>query len=1007
MENQIFKVHLSPPNQKGPPPLHKLALDKDPNVYYAGAQTFQFMVGPHEDLEMERRIAKADFWPRPQKHHYQDAESFVDRVLTKPDALVMKMAVAASPKAQTVVLMVHAIDLDADFPDKAAKQKLRERLFKEGEAAVTIGQLIQDYPDSFGQCLKDAQMLIEAAEACGKTAICISTGFKGFRILITDPDPSLYIVTERSSIKGSAAAVKDLVQPVLAAFFGFSRDTLPSTIDYSVWGESKGVRTNLHPHPATGLGPTLVGAALDKPYGHSGQPDPAVMNAIRQFWIQCLARASAPPGSDEEKQKKPKKKKKKALPRKRGRPKKDDNGNDDPDVAYDNFDDILLLLATKGWVPQQSSMSQLKKGEMFVQVYIDRRQSAKQWTCLKTKRVHDSNTFIVTVDRVTGRLKIACADPECNDPDYPWPSQSVVGTLSDEPLFRALHFGNKKQGPMSNHADIGRAIAVSVSQLMAYDHSRTDACKWRIYKKETGTWHPCSTAGQFRYFIRQVLVENLEALADMALSVQKSLPSQSKARNTAAALEETLRTNCVHLSGASAYMAALASAMEAHCIVPQEKWQSHVSGYLPVANVLLHFSTTTGKVAGLPYRPDMYICHEYQSPLLWNDDGPSCHQGLETLLDSWWDSEDRKAWLQFIAYGLSRTAFAEKLFVLYGPPGSAKSSLFKILGKWFQSTNVFAMPGACFLVQANKTSKHDDDGKGHDSTRLSMCDKAIVMLPEPPVGGYFRDHIVKSLTGDQQSGRRAHSADVVNINRTFTPAVVCNSIPRPINPEDDAMVGRIEILTSRRVFYRSETNRESLEAKMTEAQLKDCTMVHADSTVVDAVVDDLTNAGPWFLHLVAVAWHELIVDQQRKFYTSPFAKTVTEAYWKTDCAEGDSVRTFLSQQVVRKAEAVLPKHSLWLAYGAWYAAFTDLNGSPGTLIQSEQSFKDRVKRYYSHSGLQDARRKVPVMEKELSNNNNFNESAPRLLLNLQNLKDKVHCYIGLKLKPFNNAYPSY
>lgn len=226
---------------------------------------------------------------------------------------------------------------------------------------------------------------------------------------------------------------------------------------------------------------------------------------------------------------------------------------------------------------------------------------------------------------------------------------------------------------------------------MAYDPNRLDACKWRIYKKETGTWHPCSTAGEARLFIRQVLVESLEVLADMALSVQKTLPSHSMARKEAAILNETLRTNCVRLSGALAYMSALATAVEVHCIVPREKWKSHLSGYLPVANALLQFSTTTGEVVGLPYQPDMFICHENQAPLDWDASRSLANEGLEALLNSWWDKEDRKAWLQFIAYGLSRTAFAEKLFVLYGPPGSAKSSLFKLLGEWFQATNVFSM----------------------------------------------------------------------------------------------------------------------------------------------------------------------------------------------------------------------------------------------------------------------------------------------------------------------------
>lgn len=321
MENQNSKVLIS--SQEELP--QKRLLDQDGTAGLSVAQ--------QEDLETEKRLKKND---------------------SATKALVVYNAI---------------VGLEAKFSNTAEEQQLLGQLTA-ATLPPTIGQLVLDYPISFGQCFNDAEMLVKAATARGKAAMCITTGFKGFRILITDP-----------VMDGSSAS--DLVEPVLAAFFGLSHGNLPSTIDYSPWDEE-----SKDPHPATGLWPAHVdfsNDALDQQLYGLNRPDPVVMDAIAQFCSQGLDRTEK------------KKKKKAALPKKRGRPKKpSQQGDHVAAVLHDDFSDIVVLLATNGWVAQHSSMQQLVKGERYARVHIDRGKSAPRPTeC--TMSAHLSSQWTVSL----------------------------------------------------------------------------------------------------------------------------------------------------------------------------------------------------------------------------------------------------------------------------------------------------------------------------------------------------------------------------------------------------------------------------------------------------------------------------------------------------------------------------------------------------------------------------------------------------------------------------------
>jgi phage/plasmid-associated DNA primase len=386
------------------------------------------------------------------------------------------------------------------------------------------------------------------------------------------------------------------------------------------------------------------------------------------------------------------------------------------------------------------------------------------------------------------------------------------------------------------------------------------------------------------------------------------------------------------------------------------------------------------------------VRHEFQCPARYDPNARE-HVGLNGLLNQWWDPSERKAWLQFTAYGLSRTAFAEKLFILYGPGGSAKSSYSSLLIEWFGAQTVLMHQSSALLVLPPRTAAaRDDQGKGHDSNVMACYSTALTGFPEPPTGGVLRDNVIKGLTGDQLAGRRAYAQDPESVKRTFTPFIVCNEIPRPTDPTDGAMMGRIELLTTQRVFYRNEQHKRDLESKMSAEQKVNCKMSKADPNVIPPIRSD-PQAASYFVNLLIGAWKELICEQKCAFVPSTLAQSVTDNYWAKDSTTSvqDSVVTFLSDQVDRDGTTILPKMNLFLAYRAWHEHESRSNGSPGTLTE-EGSFKVKVMRFYKFPTALQTTQKTGRM---------FDSKGGRLVLG--NEQPKLQSYVGLKLKP----HPSY
>lgn len=369
---------------------------------------------------------------------------------------------------------------------------------------------------------------------------------------------------------------------------------------------------------------------------------------------------------------------------------------------------------------------------------------------------------------------------------------------------------------------------------------------------------------------------------------------------------------------------------------------------------------------------------------------------LEQLLDSWWDGTERIAWTEFIAYALSRTAFTEKFGLAYGPPGAAKSTLIRMLEHWFGIGNVFTHSGSSFVVSNEPKAKvFDDDGNGHNTTLMSCTDKALVIFPEPSHKAVFKDSRIKTMTGDRQTGRVAHSPTVKSVARTYTPLILCNYLPVPSDPQDTAMRSRAEILTMHRVFYRSEEHKEDLCRKMTPQQQADAKMIKANVSVVEKVLKD-PEAATAFLNILAVRWNSLVIKNDRVFRQSDLAKTVAKSYWTSQTVETDSIVAFLKQQVtLTGGNDLIPKKNLWKAYEAWHKWSTQTQGSPGPFEHSEDAFKKRVKAYYGPVSLQDGQRCAHL----------YSEDSITLPIKLNTQeKQKTRCYFGLALLSCPEAY---
>ena len=686
------------------------------------------------------------------------------------------------------------------------------------------------------------------------------------------------------------------------------------------------------------------------------------------------------------------------------------------DQGEEQTRDIVDLLASQQWTATAASLAACatqdddddgddEGGEDQIEVTV-RLESHHRWVCPRTHAVHAE--VDVRVHRQHGTLCAQCADPACAaDRDYQWPTVQVAGYPGPPSALMqfVLH-----DNPLMNQVTMARFLAPLLRDQLAYDDAISHGSKWRAYDGARGTWKATVTKSSATLCVHDCLKQHVDQYMDQQQQQMRDWPQEHP-------LREKVQQQCnkvrklLSKMGRKTYVTNVVDILESLLLVDEKLWQSHFAAHLAVSNVLLHFCCDSGQVQALPYRPQYYVRQEYQATgLMWDPQARS--DKLDHVLNQWWDAQERDQWMETLAYGLSRTGFAEKGFAGKGLPGSAKSTLTKVLIDWFGAGNVFVHTGTDLLAKPSARARSiDGKGKGHDSSLMVCYDKAIVFFPEPKNGAVWRDEVFKRMTGDKQSGRHAHATSVDMVRRTYIVVVLCNFVPQPENPQDPAMERRLEILTSHRVFYSSKKNKKDTKKRMTPQQREEAKFIKAETSVIDELLQD-QQAASAFLNHIAAAWTKLIVQRKKVFYRSDNSKLLLKQYWSQHKAEQDSVSLFLETQVqlTGKDEDVMPKQSLWLAYRQWLAREERVNGIPGRVADSDLEFKTRAKQYYTHTNIKSKQRTTHVYEQGPAPNgyqqqqqhpfNNGNRRRPVVDVHLQVSASplaRVHCFLGIKL----------
>lgn len=669
------------------------------------------------------------------------------------------------------------------------------------------------------------------------------------------------------------------------------------------------------------------------------------------------------------------------------------NAKTNAKTAVDSFLDVVTALKKRNWVAQASSLTKSKPGSRFVTVHLSNKRTSSPYVCPRTNKHHNSNQGKISFDRCLGIMTLKCSDPICDEGDYPWPTEPMdEASLGNDPLFSLVTRNNG----LTNHYDLAKLIAPFARDLVAFDKEKSE---WRTFDSKKGTWASVTptTAGQI---LRDCLVSRLKILIEKCVEHIKRLP-EGAARADTWKLKVKLE-NAVSKSGKKSFLSDFRPQFEGFLAVTSAQWESHFSGYFPVANVLLHFNTKDGVIYPLQYAPNMFVRQEYQAEMTWVSGDPlHFHEGNESyhgaqmltkLFSDWWTTDEQKSWLEFFAYGMSRTSFAEKYWVVEGRPGSAKSSVIKLLKTWLGDANVLSRTPSILVQKKGKgVVQKSDDGSGHDSATIACYDKCFVILKEAEPNCFWRQGKLKDMSGDDQSGRDAHCKNTVSWVRSFVIALFSNCVPRPEDPSDTALVRRNQWITTTNVFITDERHKQKVIQLMSPEYAATANFIMANSDVLKSV---LSNEGckSFFLALIANAWHRLVVDQKKTFYCSPSAKVRLEKYWKSVEEDQNSAVAFFNQFVKVKTNSICSKKYLFEAYQNWFQFQKLENAIPGEPV-SDLSFYRRFNDHFQHAqGISDVKVTFPV-----AFSNPPTEDCSRWA-NQPFEKKRINCYCGVSIE---------
>ena len=520
-------------------------------------------------------------------------------------------------------------------------------------------------------------------------------------------------------------------------------------------------------------------------------------------------------------------------------------------------------------------------------------------------------------DILMGRTWCICSNLECqNDKSFDWPCVEDEEHALLRRLFAVKYSGRRpprkkqkgeEQGPWRWD---GRHLALAMIPVLE------SAIAWDIEESSWRVWTGCGwqkdcarqasaidvLANALHKHLGQLdetLSADLESMRD-GTNMGASLRNEADVREAQRACQKLLER-----SGQMVFVREVLAWVQPRLGVESEKWNRRLKGCLPVRQGLLQWAVE-GKdlVRFEPHAFDAWVRAERIMPVDWR--GPEHGDArLNDLLGAWFrDDEQRESWLQTMAYALSRTATREVFVTVVGPPSCGKSSFFRLIQAVFGTESVLMRPDCSMVARpARATRTLDTGGTGHDTNAMACWTRALAVFCEPRADSVLRQAQLKSWTGDDVSGRLAHSATVRSMPRVFTPFLVGNCIPKLEDATDQALKRRHHMLEMGTVFAFNTSGDGATKA----ARPADMEYCMNDQSVASAL-----------LALMSQAWVSLVHGKFQLPETDR-ARALKEDYWKEASQRATPIDVFVEVAIRFEAGTKTRKAEVFEKYKSWCA----------------------------------------------------------------------------------------
>jgi len=339
------------------------------------------------------------------------AQELVESTLADERCTTIKSELVLCDPPNISCITAQVMDFDISVADGQKRQ-----LYNEIRNGATLKQLFQLFPD-YEECWKEARSCAEYARIHHTVKVLLfASGFKGFRLLIFDPQ--LYLCV-RDQQQARNCNIKALVKDKYLEYFqGMSLNYC----DTSIYGHNLGIRTSLNKHHLTDIWPVLLFGDEEEKYGSLEQHSDT-HQAILSFWTWLLEKVPTK-ASD--------------LPAALSQPlpcaKRETRRHLDLSTSH-----LSKLVQQKlGFALQRSSVNQLVKEDNLLQQHdrsvwpvrkmtmmLDRNRSREKFICPNAEREHSSNNGILDLqfshERQGWYYWLRCADPECRSANFQWP----------------------------------------------------------------------------------------------------------------------------------------------------------------------------------------------------------------------------------------------------------------------------------------------------------------------------------------------------------------------------------------------------------------------------------------------------------------------------------------------------------------------------------------------------------------------------------------------------------